>query len=269
MPVTGRVSLVGAGPGDPALLTRRAVACLRTADLVLFDALVDERVLRLARRAQRFFVGKRAGRHALTQQEIHAVMIRAAGRGRRVVRLKGGDPFVFGRGGEEALALRDAGVPFEIVPGVSSLFAGPALAGIPVTHRGVSASVLVTTGHDEAAFAAQLGRLPSSGLTLVVAMGYRRRAAIAALLLDAGWEPALPAAVVCGASWPGQQVWRGTVAQLARGEGAVEGDLPALLVIGMVAAMELTEMVRSAGVDAAAEAGVAGTTEPTARRGER
>ena len=110
MAVMGHVSLVGAGPGDPALLTRKAVMRLRAADLVLYDALVDERVLRLARRAQRFFVGKRAGRHALSQTAIHAVMIRAAKRGRRVVRLKGGDPFVFGRGGEEAIALDAAGV---------------------------------------------------------------------------------------------------------------------------------------------------------------
>src|SRR5215468_11499513 len=112
----GHVSLVGAGPGDPGLLTRKALRRLRSADLVLYDALVDERVLAIARRAQRFFVGKRAGRHALSQQEIHAVMIRAARRGRRVVRLKGGDPFVFGRGGEEAQALQQAGIPFEVIP---------------------------------------------------------------------------------------------------------------------------------------------------------
>ena len=115
--MTGHVSIVGAGPGDPELLTRKAVARLRAADLVLYDALVDVRVLDFARRAQRFFVGKRAGRHAMTQTAIHALMIRAARKGRRVVRLKGGDPFVFGRGGEEALALRAAGVPFDVVPG--------------------------------------------------------------------------------------------------------------------------------------------------------
>src|SRR5262245_26497657 len=137
--VKGHVSLVGAGPGDPGLLTRTAVARLRAADLVLYDALVDERILKIARRAQRVFVGKRAGRHALSQEDIHSVMIRAAKRGRHVVRLKGGDPFVFGRGGEEALALQAAGVAFDIVPGVTSAFAAPAAAGIPVTHRGLSA----------------------------------------------------------------------------------------------------------------------------------
>src|SRR5207249_5663908 len=122
--------------------------------LVLYDALIDPRVLGLAKRAQRFYVGKRAARHAMTQHAIHAVMIRAARRGRRVVRLKGGDPFVFGRGGEEALALRAAGVPFDVVPGVTSAAAAPALAGIPVTHRGVASGVLVVSGHDEDAFAA-------------------------------------------------------------------------------------------------------------------
>ena len=110
---------MGAGPGDPALLTRKAIATLRAADLVLYDALIDDRILRYARHAQRFFVGKRAGRHALTQEKINALMIRAARRGRRVVRLKGGDPFVLGRGGEEALALSAAGVAFEVVPGIT------------------------------------------------------------------------------------------------------------------------------------------------------
>src|SRR6202030_816900 len=144
----GHVSLVGAGPGDPGLLTRLAVARLRAANLVLYDALVDERVLRLARRGPRVFVGERAGRHALSQEEIHTVMIRAARRGRRVVRLKGGDPFVFGRGGEEMLALQRAGVPFDVVPGVTSALAAPALAGIPMTHRGVASAFLVVSGHD-------------------------------------------------------------------------------------------------------------------------
>lgn len=236
----GHVSIVGAGPGDPELLTRRALARLRAADLVLFDALVDERVVRLARHAQRFYVGKRAGRHALTQTQIHSMLIRAAQRGRRVVRLKGGDPFVFGRGGEEALALRDAGIPYEIVPGVSSLFAAPALAGIPVTHRGVAGAVLVTTGHDEAAFATQVGSLPSSGLTLVIAMGFSRRAAIAERLRVAGWDRLTPAAVIAGASWPGQSVWRGTLEQLADGARGLDADQPALLVIGQVVGLDLT-----------------------------
>ena len=145
----GHVSLVGAGPGDPALLTRKALARLRRADLVLYDALVDERVLALARRAQRFFVGKRAGRHALSQQEIHA---RDDSRGEDAVARSCGSraaiPFVFGRGGEEAQALQQAGVPFDVVPGVTSAIAAPASAGIPLTHRGLSSAFFVVSGHD-------------------------------------------------------------------------------------------------------------------------
>ncbi len=269
----GHVSLVGAGPGDPDLLTRRAVARLRAADLVLYDALVDERVVKLARRAQRFYVGKRAGRHALTQPDIQVVMIRAAQRGRRVVRLKGGDPFVFGRGGEEVQALRAAGIPYDVVPGVSSVLAGPALAGIPVTHRGLAGSLLVTTGHDAEGFAAQIGGLPPVGLTLVVAMGHGRRAAIAATLIAGGWDADTPSAVVAGASWPGQQVWRGRLTELAAGAGAHAGDCPALLVIGEVAGLDLrppaaagpiaadhTQQVAAADADAGTHA---------ARQGER
>jgi uroporphyrin-III C-methyltransferase len=241
VPVAARVSLVGAGPGDPGLLTRRAVARLRAADLVLFDALVDDRVLKLARRAQRFYVGKRAGRHALSQLEIHAMMIRAARRGRRVVRLKGGDPFVFGRGGEEALALREAGVPFEIVPGVTSMFAAPALAGIPLTHRGMAASIFITSGHDENAFRAAIDGLTPAGLTLVIAMGYAHRIALASQLVAAGWAADTPAAVVAAASLPDQQVWRGTIAEMASGLASVEGDHAALLIVGDVAALALSD----------------------------
>ncbi len=146
----GHVSLVGAGPGDPALLTRKAAIALRRADLVLYDALVDERVVALARRAQRFYVGKRAGRHALSQHEIQAVLVSQAKRGRRVVRLKGGDPFVFGRGGEEAQALELAGISYDVIPGVSSAIAAPASAGIPLTHRDHASGFFVVSGHDRA-----------------------------------------------------------------------------------------------------------------------
>jgi uroporphyrin-III C-methyltransferase/precorrin-2 dehydrogenase/sirohydrochlorin ferrochelatase len=233
------VSLVGAGPGDPALLTRAAVARLRAADLVLYDALVDERVLGVARRARRFFVGKRAGRHTLTQGEIHALMIRAARRGRRVVRLKGGDPFVFGRGGEEALALAAAGVSFEVVPGVTSAVAAPALAGIPLTHRGLASAFLVVSGHDEGQFADTVSGLVPDGLTLVVLMGMANRAALAARLLDRGWDAATPAALVADGSLPSQDVWRGTLRDVAAGRAAVSGDGPALFVVGQVAGLDL------------------------------
>jgi uroporphyrin-III C-methyltransferase/precorrin-2 dehydrogenase/sirohydrochlorin ferrochelatase len=239
---TGHVSLVGAGPGDPALLTRKAIARLRAADLVLYDALVDDRVLRYARKAQRFFAGKRAGRPggdgrprpvaAMTQATIHAVMIRAARRGRRVVRLKGGDPFVFGRGGEEALALREAGVPFDIVPGVTSAIAAPELAGIPVTHRGVSSAFLVVSGHDDAAFRSAVSMLQPNGVTVIVLMGVGRAAAVAAALVEHGWSPDTPAAVVVNASMADQRVWSGTLARLGECEAGTSG--PGTIIVGDV-----------------------------------
>ncbi len=247
MIAAGQVTLVGAGPGDPGLLTRKAVACLRRADLVLYDALVHPRIVAMARHAQRFFVGKRAGRHQLTQADIHTVMIRAARRGRQVVRLKGGDPFVFGRGGEEALALAAAGITCEVVPGVSSAVAAPALAGIPVTHRGVAAGVLVLSGHDVAAFSAALGAVQPSAVTVVVLMGYARRAALAACLLARGWAATTPAAIVSDGTLPEQQVWRGTLAALAEAIVAQDGSHgPALLVIGDVAQMSVLAAARRA-----------------------
>jgi uroporphyrin-III C-methyltransferase / precorrin-2 dehydrogenase / sirohydrochlorin ferrochelatase len=236
----GHVSLVGAGPGDPELLTRKAVSRLRHADLVLYDALVDPRVLAIARRARRFFVGKRAGRHALSQQEIHALMIRAARRGQHVVRLKGGDPFVFGRGGEEALALQAAGIPFEVVPGVSSAIAAPALAGIPVTHRGLSSAFLVVSGHEMEVFARAVAALTPEAITLVILMGIARRAVLATALIERGWRAQTAAAIVSDASRPDQQVWRGTLGDLAAESTALDSDAPAVIVIGDVAALRLS-----------------------------
>ena len=167
----GSVAIVGAGPGDPDLLTRRAMKRLEQADLVLYDALIDPEVLGLAGAAQRIYVGKRAGRPAMRQESINRLLIRAAQRGRRVVRLKGGDPFVFGRGGEEALALVAAGIPFEVVPGISSAVAAAELAGIPVTHRGVAAAFVVVSGHAPAAYEPVLATLGPHTATVVVLMG--------------------------------------------------------------------------------------------------
>ena len=244
--MTGHVSIVGAGPGDPELLTRKAVTRLRAADLVLYDALVDTRVLAFAKRAQRFFVGKRSGRHAISQAGIHGLMIRAARKGKRVVRLKGGDPFVFGRGGEEALALRAAGIPFDVVPGITNAIAAPALAGIPVTHRGLASAFLVVGGHDEAAFASAIGGLQPNGVTVVVLMGLGRSAALASLLIDRGWARGTPAAVIVDASMSGQQSWRGRLEALASDQVVIQGDGPGTLVIGDVAALQLTDMARPA-----------------------
>jgi len=237
--MVGHVSLVGAGPGDPGLLTRTAIARLRAADVVLYDALIDRRILKYARRAQRFFVGKRAGRHAMTQMAIEALMIRTARRGRRIVRLKGGDPFVFGRGSEEALALQRAGVSYDVVPGVSSAIAAPASAGIPVTHRGVAAAFLVVSGHDEHVFGSTIAQLQPNGVTVVVLMGVARAAAIACSLIDGGWRRRTPAAVVIDASRPEQQVWRGTLDQMAADAVPLEGSGAGTIVIGDVVAVGL------------------------------
>ena len=231
---TGLVSLVGAGPGDPELLTRRAARRLAEADLVLYDALVSPAAVSLARHAQQIFVGRRHGSATMGQEAIIRTMVRAAQRGRRVVRLKGGDPFVFGRGGEEALALRAAGVPFEIVPGVSSAFAAPAAASIPVTHRGMSGAVLVTTGHDVDRLTRLVGSIDPGSVTLVVLMGTDRRAEIADAILDAGWQPSTPAAIIRDASLPEQTVWAGGLGALAT---APDSASPGTIVIGSVVAL--------------------------------
>jgi uroporphyrin-III C-methyltransferase/precorrin-2 dehydrogenase/sirohydrochlorin ferrochelatase len=238
----GFVSLVGAGPGDPGLLTRRAAERLAEADVVLYDALVDAEVLRLAPRAHCFQVGKRAGRPSVSQRAIERLLVSAARQGKRVVRLKCGDPFVFGRGGEEAQALAAAGVPFEIVPGVSSAISAPALAGIPVTHRGLSSGFAVIAGHDEATYGPILDRLGAeTTLTLVVLMGVGERGRIASRLLARGWERETPAAIVLGASTPGAFAWSGTLADLRHAAlPADRSSRPGTLVIGAVASLQLT-----------------------------
>jgi len=199
---------------------------------VLYDALVDAEALRAVTRGQCFCVGKRAGRRSVRQETIIAVMIRAARAGKRVVRLKGGDPFVFGRGAEEALALAMAGIPFEVVPGVTSATAAPALAGIPVTHRGIASAFLVVSGHAIEAFDAGTQAVRPNAVSLVVLMGLGERAAVASRLLAQGWKADTPAAVVCAASTPDEWTWTGSLAQL----GTVQppDGLPGVLIIGEV-----------------------------------
>ena len=228
----GFVSLVGAGPGDRELLTLRAVDRLRRADLVLYDALTPADLLELAPQAKRFYVGKRAGRHSIDQEGIQRLMVRAARRGERVVRLKCGDPFVLGRGGEEALALEEAGVAYEVVPGVSSAIAAPALAGIPVTHRGLAAGFAVLSGHAATAYGPAIDSIAPGSLTLVVLMGLRTRGELAARLLARGWAAETPAAIVLGASHADEAKWIGTIATLA--EAAIEGEAPGVIVVGEV-----------------------------------
>lgn len=230
----GLVSLVGAGPGDPELLTRRAERRLADADLVLYDALVPLAVLDLAPRAQRFHVGKRCARRSMAQDTINRLMIRAARRGRHVVRLKAGDPFVFGRGGEEALALAAAGIPFEVVPGVSSALAAPALSNIPVTHRGVASAFVVVSGHDEAAWRPLVGALAPGSATVVVLMGLGSRATLATALVSQGWTSETPAAVLWSASQDRARRWTGTLGDLAAGRPGMDGGDAGTIVIGAV-----------------------------------
>jgi len=235
----GLVSLVGAGPGDPDLLTQKAVRRLQEADVVLRDALVSAEACALATKALVIDVGKRAGGDQTPQQEIERLMIAAAQQGLRVVRLKGGDPFVFGRGGEEALALQRAGIRFEVVPGISSSVAAPALAGIPVTHRGVSSGFVVVAGADLDALESVLFSLEPNVLTLVVLMGLGTRASLAARLIDHGWQPSTPAAIVMAAASNEMFTWRGRLAEL--GTARVQ-SAAGTIVIGKVAALPIDLM---------------------------
>jgi uroporphyrin-III C-methyltransferase / precorrin-2 dehydrogenase / sirohydrochlorin ferrochelatase len=232
IPARAAVALVGAGPGDPDLWTRRAVAYLEHADLVLYDALVDAQALRRFTNAQCFCVGKRARRESVRQETIHRLMIRAARAGKRVVRLKGGDPFVFGRGAEEALALAMAGIPFEVVPGVSAAIAAPELAGIPLTHRGMASGFLVVSGHAIDAFERGLRAVQPNAVPLVVLMGVGSRGELAQRLVAHGWRAETPAAIVCGASTPDEWVWTGIVSEL--GQVEVPAGIAGVVVIGDV-----------------------------------
>lgn len=230
------VALVGAGPGDPDLLTVRAARLLGEAEVVVHDALVGDGVLALApSTAELIDVGKRPGR-PVPQELISTLLVDLARAGRRVVRLKGGDPYVFGRGGEEAQALLDAGVPFQVVPGISSAIAAPAAAGVPVTQRGVSAAFTVVTGHRRAGEPDVDWRsLARVGGTVVVLMGVSQRAAIASELLAGGLDPATPVAAVRSATTPEQVVARCRLDELA----ATPVEAPAVIVIGAVAALAL------------------------------
>jgi uroporphyrin-III C-methyltransferase/precorrin-2 dehydrogenase/sirohydrochlorin ferrochelatase len=231
----GRVALVGAGPGAPDLLTLRASARLRTADVVFYDGLTTRQALALAPSAEHVSVARRVGRKTLGQAQVIAMMIEAAREGRQVVRLKSGDPFVLGRGGEEARALRAAHVPVEVVPGITTALAAPALAGIAVTERGVSAALVIISGHDAASYMPVLGRLEPGSATLVVLMGLAERAGVRRCLVDAGWSTATPAAIVIQASRTGERVWVGTLGTLGTRVDGVRGRTePGVIVIGEV-----------------------------------
>ncbi|MBV9549574.1 MAG: uroporphyrinogen-III C-methyltransferase [Alphaproteobacteria bacterium] len=226
----GWVWLVGGGPGDPGLITALGLKALADADVILHDALIDERLLALApSAAERIFAGKRAGVKSCKQEEICEELIRQAKAGKRVLRLKGGDPFVFGRGGEEAQALARAGVPFRIVPGITAGIGGLAYAGIPVTHRDTNHAVTFITGHGSDGRLPQLdwGRVAKSASTLVFYMGRKFAGEIADVLIGGGRNASEPAAIVANAARPDQQVFITTLGGLA----AAAEKSPALCII--------------------------------------
>ncbi|MCU1428123.1 MAG: uroporphyrinogen-III synthase/uroporphyrinogen-III C-methyltransferase [Actinomycetia bacterium] len=232
------VYLVGAGPGDPGLLTRRGAELLAGAEVVVYDRLASPALLELAPDdAELVDVGKAPGRAAMTQEQINALLVARGADGREVVRLKGGDPFVFGRGGEEAEALISAGIAFEVVPGITSAIAAPAYAGIPVTHRNVSTHVTIVTGHEDptkGSSGVDWRALARAGGTLVILMGAGRLRDIASELVAGGRDPSTPVAAVRWGTRPEQQTLRATLATIA--DAGVEA--PSAIVVGGVAALD-------------------------------
>jgi len=238
---SGKVFLVGAGPGDPGLITKRGFDLLHSADAVCVDALVDPSLLAgLPPEVETWYVGKQAGHHTLPQREIEALLIRLAGEGKRVVRLKGGDPFVFGRGGEEALALAAAGIPFEVVPGVTAAVAACAYAGIPITHRALSTFAVLLTAHESPDKEDSDAQLPYdtlarlTGGTFAGYMGVRTLPAVVKRLLEGGMNPDTPAALIERGTMGAQRVVQAPLVSIAETAIAENVQPPALFVIGEV-----------------------------------
>lgn len=231
----GSVWLVGAGPGDPGLLTLHALNALTQADALVYDALVDPRILALRRpEAELVEAGKRGGRPSARQADISLKLVELARAGKRVLRLKGGDPFIFGRGGEEALALVEAGIPFRVTPGVTAGVAGLAYAGIPATHRGVNAALAFLTGHDQRGETPEIdwAALSKGAPMLVIYMGLGHLAEISAALMAAGRPPEEPVAIVSNATLPNQRVLETCLARAAEEAAAAQVESPALICVG-------------------------------------
>jgi len=250
-PLPGTVFLVGAGPGDPDLLTLRAARLLMKAKVVVHDGLVDPAVLAMAARGARFVsVAKQRARHTMPQEEINALLVAEALAGHDVVRLKGGDPFIFGRGGEEAEACHAAGVPVQVVPGVSAALGAAASAQIPLTHRENASIVSFVAGQCKGLADQNWAGLAGVGRTLVIYMGVATAAAIAEKLMADGLAPTMPVAVIENASRPQMRVVRGALAGLADLVERERIKSPALIVIGEVTArgdiMELQAVVEAA-----------------------
>jgi uroporphyrin-III C-methyltransferase len=252
--VTGRVVLVGSGPGDPDLITVKGARALAEADVVVYDRLAPPALLELAPpTTERVYVGKAPGGHAMRQHEIDELLVSLASTGATVVRLKGGDPFVFGRGGEELLACAAASIPCEVIPGITSAVAAPAAAGIPVTHRGVARSFAVVTastaGTAHEPDATDLSRIATAVDTLVVLMAAGRLEATCRALIDAGREAREPAALVMWATTPEERTVIGTLDELPALAAAARMGPPATLIVGQVAALPTATLKRLTGYE--------------------
>lgn len=231
----GWVWLCGAGPGDPGLLTLHALNALRQADVVIYDALVQEAILDWAPQAEHIYAGKRGGKPSALQRDISLRLVHLARAGKKVLRLKGGDPFVFGRGGEEAQTLVQHGIPIRIIPGISAGIGGLAYAGIPVTHRDVNQSVTFVTGHDQSGNATQSldwNAIAKGSQVIVIYMGMKHIAQISASLLDAGRSASEPVAVVTSATTGDQKVLETTLGALKTDIDAAKLEPPAIICVG-------------------------------------
>jgi len=247
----GKVYLVGAGPGDPELITLKGKRCLEAANAILFDELANHELLAFTSSdAELIYVGKKPGKHCADQREIEALLIRHARQGQGVVRLKGGDPFVFGRGGEEAQALRAAAIPFEIVPGISSAIAAPAYAGIPLTHRSCASSFAVVTGHKAGGDKVKWGGLARSVDTLVILMGLHNLDAIMKELRVGGCEPERPVALIHSGTRTEQKVLLGTVSTIGGLAAMANFTSPTMIIVGEVVRLSTRLSWFAAGVTA-------------------
>jgi uroporphyrin-III C-methyltransferase len=234
----GHVWLAGAGPGDPGCLTLEVLAALGQSEALVYDALVSQEIVAVAEGAELFFAGKRGGKPSMKQDDITALLVSLARQGRRVVRLKGGDPYIFGRGGEEALALARENIPFRVLPGLTSGLSALAATGIPATMRGINKAVILATGHaagtgDDLDWAA----LARTGQPIVVYMGMANLPLIAAALLDGGLAPSTPAAVIVAATTPQERIVVATLATISEEAAAAGLASPALIVVGGIVAL--------------------------------